>query len=212
MVKNKGLVAEEYEWDEEDVSSDDNEMTEVKVLMALADDENVVVGKKSARNGEWVKISIRKLVIEYDSTDESSVCSIPLPPLEKLAGAEPVSEPNIIKSILKSNSTFKAVLLLKAIQLPVVHNYMFNDHLSDDYVNYPICDIGGSYDHDTHDHNWVISLRRGIKPRNPQQVTKSCETCGSTVHTITDHNDIKWFRKGKALQAKKVGAFQSKRT
>ncbi|GKE21194.1 hypothetical protein Tco_1432706, partial [Tanacetum coccineum] len=50
--------------DEEEVSSDDNEMTEVKVLMALADDENVVVGKESARNGEWVKISMRKILKE----------------------------------------------------------------------------------------------------------------------------------------------------
>ncbi|GKA61545.1 hypothetical protein Tco_0760952 [Tanacetum coccineum] len=41
-----------YEWDEEDVLSDDNEMVEVKVLMALSDDENVVVGKESARNDE----------------------------------------------------------------------------------------------------------------------------------------------------------------
>ncbi|GJY42966.1 hypothetical protein Tco_0431179 [Tanacetum coccineum] len=56
MVKNKGLVAKAYEWDEEDVSSDDNEMVEVKVLMALADGENTAVGKESARNGEWVKI------------------------------------------------------------------------------------------------------------------------------------------------------------
>ncbi|GJW02119.1 retrovirus-related pol polyprotein from transposon TNT 1-94 [Tanacetum coccineum] len=37
MVKNKGLIAEAYEWDEEEVSSDNNEMVEVKVLMALAD-------------------------------------------------------------------------------------------------------------------------------------------------------------------------------
>nr|GEW37119.1 hypothetical protein [Tanacetum cinerariifolium] len=60
MVKNNGLVAKAYEWDEEDVSSDDNEMVEVKVLMTLADDENVVVGKEISRNGEWVKISMRK--------------------------------------------------------------------------------------------------------------------------------------------------------
>ncbi|GJR67817.1 hypothetical protein Tco_0013882 [Tanacetum coccineum] len=52
MVKIKGLVAEAYEWDEEDVSSDDNEMTKVKVLMPLANDESVVVGKESARNRE----------------------------------------------------------------------------------------------------------------------------------------------------------------
>ncbi|GKC92136.1 retrovirus-related pol polyprotein from transposon TNT 1-94 [Tanacetum coccineum] len=35
-VKNKGLIAESYEWDEEEVSPDDNEMVEVKVLMSLA--------------------------------------------------------------------------------------------------------------------------------------------------------------------------------
>ncbi|GKB23787.1 hypothetical protein Tco_0863188, partial [Tanacetum coccineum] len=128
------------------LSSDENDMTEVKVLMALVDDENVVVGKKSARNGEWVKISMRKalklskaegftlpnhdtgriisaesqvkityplvsitdsLATKYDSADESSVCSTPLPPLKKLAGVEPIYGPKTIKSILKSNSTFK---------------------------------------------------------------------------------------------------------
>ncbi|GJX04031.1 hypothetical protein Tco_0189947 [Tanacetum coccineum] len=45
--------------DEEEVSSDDNEMVEVKVLMALVED-NDDVSKESARNGEWVKISMRK--------------------------------------------------------------------------------------------------------------------------------------------------------
>ncbi|GKC15479.1 hypothetical protein Tco_1012261, partial [Tanacetum coccineum] len=72
MVKNKCLVAEAYEWDEEDVSSDDNEMVKVKVLMALANDENVVVGKESARNGEWVKISMRKVhtLFEMEDNDE----------------------------------------------------------------------------------------------------------------------------------------------
>ncbi|GKA38333.1 hypothetical protein Tco_0730884 [Tanacetum coccineum] len=44
-----------------EVSSDDNEMVKVKVLMALADDESGVVGKESTISGEWVKISIRKV-------------------------------------------------------------------------------------------------------------------------------------------------------
>ncbi|GJS48073.1 hypothetical protein Tco_0598194 [Tanacetum coccineum] len=180
--------------DKEEVSSDDNEMVEVKVLMALAAD-NDAISKEGARNGEWVKISMRKCIIEqipsqkkrilevdqltedpsssrqkdlvfvksltddtkvsipsverpwlseaegfilpnhdtgrillvesqrntidplvavtdssgtdYDSTDESSVCSTPLPPLKKLDGAEPVSGPKTIRSILKSKSTFK---------------------------------------------------------------------------------------------------------
>ncbi|GKC04351.1 hypothetical protein Tco_0995961, partial [Tanacetum coccineum] len=33
--KNKGLIAETYDWDDEEVSSDENEVTEVKALMAL---------------------------------------------------------------------------------------------------------------------------------------------------------------------------------
>ncbi|GKA96995.1 hypothetical protein Tco_0824889 [Tanacetum coccineum] len=47
--KNKGL-AEMFDWDEEEVS-DDEEETKVKVLMALADDD-LSVGKNHARNGE----------------------------------------------------------------------------------------------------------------------------------------------------------------
>ncbi|GJU42227.1 retrovirus-related pol polyprotein from transposon TNT 1-94 [Tanacetum coccineum] len=39
---------------------DDVEMTQVKVLMALADDE-LPIGKNHARNGEWIDITMRKL-------------------------------------------------------------------------------------------------------------------------------------------------------
>ncbi|GKB33698.1 hypothetical protein Tco_0873099 [Tanacetum coccineum] len=175
-IKNKCLIAEAYEWDEEEVSSDDNEMVEVKVLMALAE-ENDDISKEDAKNGEWVKISMRKvhtllemednddrktyldyllsipgverpclseaegfilpnhdtgrilpvksqrnttdplvfvtnsLATDYDSMDESSVCSTPLPPLDKLDGAKPISGPKTIKSILNSKSTFKAETL-----------------------------------------------------------------------------------------------------
>nr|GEW77956.1 hypothetical protein [Tanacetum cinerariifolium] len=165
LVKNKGLIVEAYAWDEEKVSSDDNEMVEVKVLMALAE-ENDAVSKECAKNGEWVKISLRNVHIlfemednddrkvcldylcidlnyvkeqrsnllilpyesqknttdslvaitnssatDYDSADESSVCSIPLPPLKKLDGAEPISGPKTIKSILRLKSTFKSEAL-----------------------------------------------------------------------------------------------------
>ncbi|GJX52628.1 hypothetical protein Tco_0280997 [Tanacetum coccineum] len=57
--KNKGLVVETFDWDEEEVS-DEEEVTQVKVLMALADDE-LTVGKSHARNGEWVDITMRKV-------------------------------------------------------------------------------------------------------------------------------------------------------
>ncbi|GJR20710.1 hypothetical protein Tco_0969237 [Tanacetum coccineum] len=48
---------------------------------------------------------------DYDSADESSVCSTPIPSLEKPTGAEPISGPKTIKSILKLKSTFKAKTL-----------------------------------------------------------------------------------------------------
>ncbi|GJR40306.1 hypothetical protein Tco_1215990 [Tanacetum coccineum] len=52
-------IAETFDWDEEEVS-DEEEVTQVKVLMALADDE-LTVRKSHARNGEWVDITIRKV-------------------------------------------------------------------------------------------------------------------------------------------------------
>ncbi|GJU17292.1 retrovirus-related pol polyprotein from transposon TNT 1-94 [Tanacetum coccineum] len=169
---------------EEEVSSDDNEMVEVKVLMALAE-KNDAVSKEGARYGEWVKISMRKpnhdtgrilpaesqrntvdpsvavtdsLATEYDLADESLVCNTPLPPLKKLDGAEPISGSKTTKLILR-----------------------------------------------------IISLEREINPRNPQHAFKRYEAYGSSTHTITDHYDIEWFKRGEALQAKKAEALKSTR-
>nr|GEU64431.1 hypothetical protein [Tanacetum cinerariifolium] len=218
--------------DDEEVSSNKNEVTKVKALMALTNEERVSVGRESAKNGDWTKISMKKnlvqelnkgkeqllvlnqakldlltmqhvnteillenqnltlelkeltsiretwlnssnkvnqpgirkssannsnmsitsskipkssktedfilpnhdtgevpsnesqrntidpsvfvsesLVTDYDLADESSICSTPLLSLKKLDGAEPVSRPETIKSILKSKSTFKAKTL-----------------------------------------------------------------------------------------------------
>nr|GEW41309.1 retrovirus-related Pol polyprotein from transposon TNT 1-94 [Tanacetum cinerariifolium] len=57
--KNKGLVTEIFDWDEEEVS-DKEEVTHVKVLIALADDE-LTVRKNHTHNGEWVDITMRKV-------------------------------------------------------------------------------------------------------------------------------------------------------
>ncbi|GKB70576.1 hypothetical protein Tco_0931988 [Tanacetum coccineum] len=117
----------------EEVSSNDKEMVEVKVLMTLADDESVDVGKKSGRNDTsssgkkdlvFIKSSsddsnVPKLNVERpwfskakDSVEESTlVCSTPLPLLEKLPGTKPQTRPKTIKSILKSCSTRKVETL-----------------------------------------------------------------------------------------------------
>nr|GEY29665.1 retrovirus-related Pol polyprotein from transposon TNT 1-94 [Tanacetum cinerariifolium] len=50
--------------DKEEVSSYDNEMVKVKVLMALAE-ENDTVSKEGARNGEWEDNDVRKVCLDY---------------------------------------------------------------------------------------------------------------------------------------------------
>ncbi|GJR82966.1 retrovirus-related pol polyprotein from transposon TNT 1-94 [Tanacetum coccineum] len=51
--------------------SNDNEMVEVKVLMALSE-ENDAISKEGAKNGEWVKISMRKVhtLLEMEDNDD----------------------------------------------------------------------------------------------------------------------------------------------
>ncbi|GJV38373.1 hypothetical protein Tco_1410850 [Tanacetum coccineum] len=157
-----------------------------KTLLEMED--NDVPLDESKRNTTDPSVAISdSSVTDYDSADESSVCSIHLSPLEKLAGTEPVSRPKTIKSILKSNFTFKAEIF--------VHQHHTSQGKSSSRsrslrpaIPFPFCI-----------HCRSISLRRGIKHRNPQHVTKNCETCGSNVYTTTDHNDIEWFRKREAL-------------
>ncbi|GJS48074.1 hypothetical protein Tco_0598195 [Tanacetum coccineum] len=228
--KNKGLIAETCDWDDEEVSSDENEVTKVKALMALTDEERVLVGKESARNGDWTKISMKKVhtllemednddrksfldymymsitssnipkssetedstlpdqdtdkvpsnesqrnttdpsvvvvdssATNYDSTDESLVCSTPLLSLKKLDGAKPISRPKTIKSILKSKSTFKAETL------------------------------------------------KGITINKPSSAPARGKSSSSskTNSAPADHNGIEWFRKRETLQAKNVESYKA---
>nr|GEY42851.1 retrovirus-related Pol polyprotein from transposon TNT 1-94 [Tanacetum cinerariifolium] len=138
---------------------DDNEMVEVRVLMALAE-ENDVVSKEGAINVNDTKVTIPGVerpwlsegegfilpnhdtgrilpansqrnttdpsvaVIDssatvYDSTDESLVCSTPLPPLKNLNGAEPFSGPKTIKSMIAPTKGNKSSLASKLHSAPV---------------------------------------------------------------------------------------------
>nr|GFA65197.1 hypothetical protein [Tanacetum cinerariifolium] len=123
-AKNKGLIAETYEWDEEEVSSDKNEAIEVKALMVLANEERVFVSKESASNESSVSDNLGSLLPVIDTYELSAedfikkvfwprvgVCSTLLPLLDKLTGAKPVPGPKTIKSNLKSSPTFKAETL-----------------------------------------------------------------------------------------------------
>ncbi|GKA63152.1 hypothetical protein Tco_0762758 [Tanacetum coccineum] len=135
---------------------------------------------------------------------------------EKLDGVEPGSGPKTVKSILKSKSMFKAETLKGesssrsrpsrlSISFPSCIHCGYNNHHSDDCLYYPTCEICGSYDLNiSYDHNMIISQRRGINPSKSSTCKKICETCGSNVHTTSDHNDIEWFRKRETPHDKKA--------
>nr|GEY27159.1 hypothetical protein [Tanacetum cinerariifolium] len=71
QARTKGLIAKSHYWDEEEVSSDDEE-TEVKALMVFIDEERIFVGKESARNDERTKITIKKVhaLLEMEDNDD----------------------------------------------------------------------------------------------------------------------------------------------
>ncbi|GKA97813.1 hypothetical protein Tco_0825707 [Tanacetum coccineum] len=120
--KNKGLVVETF---------DEEEVTQVKVLMALADDE-LTIGKSHARNGEWVDItwkvpesqavneSLEISNILESSKDSEAESLTPLPPLKIIQGASPSAE----------------ILIEKAKLFPQCTYCGFNDHIPDDCRNY----------------------------------------------------------------------------
>ncbi|GJV84145.1 hypothetical protein Tco_1524043 [Tanacetum coccineum] len=267
----KNLLAKSkrfFKKDEEEVSFDDNEVTEVKALMALTDEERVSVAKEKCPKIDNSDMSITSSNIpkspeakdftlpkhdtgevplnesqrnttdpsvvvsdssatDYDSANESSVCSTPLPPLKKLDGVEHVSGPKTIKSILKSNFTFKAETL-KGIIINEPSSAPSRGKKSSSASKTNSAPAGKLKNVKIEDDpplaiamkelnelklqiskKKIISLRRGIKPRNPQHVTKNYETCSSNVHTTSNHNDIEWFSKRETLQAKKAESFKA---
>ncbi|GKE16696.1 hypothetical protein Tco_1424273, partial [Tanacetum coccineum] len=83
---------ETFDWDEEEVSNDEEE-TRVQVLMALADDE-LSVGKSHARNGEWVDITMKKQIPSQK---------------KKILGGEQLTETSFVSEV-KNNSFVPAYL------------------------------------------------------------------------------------------------------
>nr|GEU93438.1 retrovirus-related Pol polyprotein from transposon TNT 1-94 [Tanacetum cinerariifolium] len=96
-----------FDYDDEEVF-DDEDMTQVKVLIALADDQHVV-RKNHARNSEWIDITTRKTE------------------LTKLNHA--------VQEQLKEE---RKILKAKAKPYPPCTHCGFNEHRPDDYRNYPL--------------------------------------------------------------------------
>nr|GFB47709.1 hypothetical protein [Tanacetum cinerariifolium] len=59
-------------------------------------------------------------------------------------------------------STSKQILKAKANPFPPCAHCGFNDHISDDRINYLEREICRSYDHSTLGHNHVLHIRGGV--------------------------------------------------
>ncbi|GKF93574.1 hypothetical protein Tco_0283274, partial [Tanacetum coccineum] len=55
------LIAESYDWDEEYMSLEDEGTIRIRAFMAIVKDEPSV-GKADARSGQWVDITMKKIV------------------------------------------------------------------------------------------------------------------------------------------------------
>ncbi|GJW30730.1 retrovirus-related pol polyprotein from transposon TNT 1-94 [Tanacetum coccineum] len=87
-------------------------LSKAEGFILLNHDTGRILPAESQRNTNDPSVAVTdSLVTDYDSADKSSIRSTPLPPLKKLDGAEPISEPKTIKSILRSKSIFKAEAL-----------------------------------------------------------------------------------------------------
>nr|GEX17409.1 hypothetical protein [Tanacetum cinerariifolium] len=102
-------------------------------------------------------------------------------------------------------SSSKQILKAKAKPFPLCTHYGFNDHRLDDCRNYPECEIYRSYDHSTSRHNRVIHIRGGVLAESSQSNESPfgvrCNTCGSTVHSTSNHNEFDYIKRGENIQA-----------
>ncbi|GJV68668.1 retrovirus-related pol polyprotein from transposon TNT 1-94 [Tanacetum coccineum] len=138
---------------------------------------------------------------------------------KKLLQALRTSDHDMYIASLRSSQNFKTqpyqcashskqILKSKAKPYPPCTHCVFNDHRPDDCRNYPECKICRSYDHFTSEHNRIIQIRGGVLVESSQSsgssIRVSCTTYGSSVHSTTDHNDFKHFKRGEKLRATKA--------
>ncbi|GJT19571.1 retrovirus-related pol polyprotein from transposon TNT 1-94 [Tanacetum coccineum] len=102
------------------------------------------------------------------------------------------------------SSSSKQILKAKAKPFPPCTHCGFNDHRPDDYRNYPECEIYESYDYSNLRHNRIIQIRGGVlvesSQSNKYSIGVKYNTCGSTVHSTSDHNEFDHFKRGEKIQ------------
>ncbi|GKB43841.1 retrovirus-related pol polyprotein from transposon TNT 1-94 [Tanacetum coccineum] len=215
---------------------DDEEMTQVRVLMGLADDE-LTVGKNHACKREWIDITIRKLIESSSINDVKENPSIPasldydheMVPKSKdwVKRHNPDSKlPNFnTRRIIvpKSQVVNECLRLTEATsdlqsskeERPGLGSMKHTNPETQESLNKSIlgpitvCDTElvtslvptevKFNDQESKRHNHVILVRGGVLAESSQSressIDVSCPTYGSNVHSTTDHNDFKHFKR-----------------
>nr|GEU51953.1 hypothetical protein [Tanacetum cinerariifolium] len=220
--KNKGLVVDTFNWDEKEVS-DKEEVTQVKALMALADDE-LTVGKSHARNGEWVNITIRKcrdeLLILKQAKLDVVTFQIQNTELTKLNHAlqEQLNEEKKINETLLTSS--KKVSQCISEQIPHQKKKILGGELliesSSKMKKMKIFSFllpWGGENYKTQPYQYASSSKKILKAkakpfppcthysfsdRRPDDCRNypECEICGSCDHFTLGHNRVIYIRRG----------------
>nr|GEU44288.1 zinc finger, CCHC-type [Tanacetum cinerariifolium] len=181
---NEIHVAETFDWDEEEVS-DDKKVTQVKVLMALADDE-LTVGKNHARNGEWIDITMIKgalpsskvmpLTFQPHSSKERSGLGI-------MKHTKPETQYSLNKSVLGTVTVSKTEPTTPSVPTKVKGRVLVESSQSSKSSTGVKCNTCRSTIHFTTDHNKFYHFKRGEKI----QTTKAREPTKKWCTAIATH-------------------------
>nr|GEW03035.1 copia protein [Tanacetum cinerariifolium] len=178
--KSKGLVAEIFDWDEEEVTEDEK-VTQVKVLMALADDE-LTVGKSHAQNGEWVDITIRKVNTILSMDEDADWQNYLKDELLSLKQAK-------LNAVAFQIPNIELTKLNHALQEQLKEEKKINEKWLTSLKQVSQCIR----------HNRVIHIRGGVlaesSQSNESSIEVKCNTYGSTIHSTSDHNEFDHFKR-----------------
>ncbi|GJR57864.1 retrovirus-related pol polyprotein from transposon TNT 1-94 [Tanacetum coccineum] len=203
--EGKGLVVEAYEWDEEDVASDDNEMIKVKVLMALADDESGVELTNSLKNPPVQK----DLVFVKSSSEDNNVSKLNV---ERpwLYEAEGFSLPNYKTSRI----------LTSDLQVNITEHSITDSHVN--IIDSSITDYDSDEEYNSVCNTPLPPLKKlpsdepQTRPKTIKSILKSCSTKkvktskGVTINETNTSSAPAKGNKNVALTSKKHSAPASK--
>nr|GEU51124.1 hypothetical protein [Tanacetum cinerariifolium] len=211
-------VAETFDWDEEKVF-DDKEMTQVKVLMALADDE-LTVRKNHARNGESIDITMRRVNILLSMDEDPDwktylkLIKIDLKFVEEQRLNLLSKYNKIVFELYKCRDD---LLVFKQAKLNAVTFQVQNTKLTQlkhalqeqlKEERKGLLQSLRSYDHFTSGHNRVIHARGGVlavfSQSSESSIGVGCTIYRSNVRSTVSHNDFEHFKIGEKIQAIKA--------